>query len=68
MIELDLRTLRREAEADGAGLSVRLRELAAERRPFGYRRLGILLRREGVAMNKKKLYRLYCEEGLSVRR
>jgi putative transposase len=68
MIELDLRALRREAEADGAGLSVRLRELAAERRPFGYRRLGILLRREGVAMNKKKLYRLYCEEGLSVRR
>ena len=60
--------MRREAAADGAGLRVRLRELAAERRRFGYRRLGILLRREGVAMNKKKLYRLYCEEGLSVRR
>jgi len=42
--------------------------LAAERRRFGYRRLGILLEREGVSMNKKKLFRLYREEGLAVRR
>lgn len=47
---------------------VRLRELAAERRRFGYRRLQILLDREGVAMNHKKLFRLYREEGLSVRK
>ena len=46
----------------------RLRELAAERRRFGYRRLGILLEREGVRLNHKKLYRLYREEGLAVRR
>ncbi len=46
----------------------RLRSLAAERRRFGYRRLGVLLEREGVRMNKKKLYRLYREEGLAVRR
>ncbi len=46
----------------------RLRALAAERRRFGYRRLGILLEREGVSMNKKKLFRLYREEGLAVRR
>ena len=46
----------------------RLRSLAAERRRFGYRRLGILLEREGVSMNKKRLFRLYREEGLAVRR
>jgi len=46
----------------------RLRSLAAERRRFGYRRLGILLEREGVSMNKKRLFPLYQEEGLAVRR
>jgi putative transposase len=45
-----------------------LRALAFERRRFGYRRLGILLEREGMIMNRKKLYRLYREEGLAVRR
>jgi putative transposase len=47
---------------------LRLRELAAERRRFGYRRLQILLDREGIVMNHKKLFRLYREEGLSVRK
>jgi putative transposase len=46
----------------------RLRELAAERRRFGYRRLGWLLAREGHVMNRKKLYRMYREEKLMVRR
>ena len=46
----------------------RLRELAAERRRFGYRRLHILLKREGWDVNWKKLYRLYREEGLTVRK
>ena len=46
----------------------RLRELAAQRRRFGWRRLKILLDREGVRMNHKKLRRLYREEGLSVKR
>ncbi len=49
-------------------LRQRLRELAAERRRFGYRRLGWLLAREGRRMNHKKLYRLYREEKLMVRR
>ena len=49
-------------------LRVRLRELANERRRFGYRRLGILLGREGIEVNHKKLFRLYREEGLAVRR
>jgi putative transposase len=46
----------------------RLRELAAERPRFGYRRLGWMLAREGHASNQKKLYRIYREERLLVRR
>ena len=45
-----------------------LKELAAERRRFGYRRLREMARRKGVVMNLKKVYRLYCEEGMKVRR
>lgn len=45
-----------------------MRELASERRRFGYRRLHILLKREGWEVNWKKLYRLYREEGLAVRK
>jgi transposase InsO family protein len=56
------------SRADDAGLRQRLRELAAERRRFGYRRLGYLLAREGLAPNHKKLLRIYREEGLKVRR
>ena len=46
----------------------RLRELALERRRFGYRRLHILLRREGIEVNHKKLFRLCREERLKVRK
>jgi hypothetical protein len=42
--------------------------LAAQGRRFGYRRLHILMIREGICMNHKKLRRLYREEGLQVRR
>jgi putative transposase len=54
--------------ADDAALREALRALAAERRRFGYRRLHILLRREGFPVNRKKTQRLYREEGLAVRR
>src|SRR5215469_10168247 len=53
---------------DDGPLRSRLREIAAQRRRFGYRRLHILLRREGIALNHKKLFRLYREERLTVRR
>jgi len=53
---------------DDGALRGRLRELAAVRRRFGYRRLHILLRREGMMVNHKKLRRLYREERLQVRR
>lgn len=45
-----------------------LRALAAERRRFGYRRLREMAKRKGRHMNLKKVYRLYREEGLAVRR
>ena len=56
------------ARAEDGELRGRLRELAAERRRFGYRRLLILLRREGMVLNHKRLFRLYREERLTVRK
>jgi len=53
--------------ADDAVLRVRLKELAAARRRFGYRRLHVLIKREGMRVNLKKLRRLYSEERLQVR-
>jgi putative transposase len=53
---------------DDAELRQRLRALAHERRRFGYRRLHVLLRREGFIVNHKRLFRLYREERLVVRR
>lgn len=44
-------------------MRARLKELALERRRFGYRRLHILLRREGIELNHKKLCRLYRGNG-----
>ena len=58
----------RHRRADDSALRERLRSLAAERRRFGYRRLHILLHREGTSVNHKKLRRIYAEERLQVRR
>lgn len=49
-------------------LRIRLRDLAAARVNYGYRRLHILLAREGWLINHKRVYRLYTEEGLTMRR
>jgi putative transposase len=69
LIGIDHSVLRyRSRRPDDGPLRQRLRELAAQRRRFGYRRLGWLLVREGHSMNHKKLYRLYREEKLMVRR
>lgn len=54
--------------AEWPALRERLHALAAERRRFGYRRLYVLLRREGYRVNLKRVYRLYRDEGLAVRR
>jgi len=58
----------RSCREDDGDLRSRLRELAQQRRRFGYRRLHILLRRDGITINRKKTQRLYREEGLTVRR
>ena len=69
VIEADRTSVRyRSRRGDDGPLRERLRALALERRRFGYRRLHILLCREGLAVNRKKVQRLYREEGLSVRR
>jgi putative transposase len=58
----------RSRRPDDGYLRQRLRELAMVRRRFGYRRLHLLLTREGLYMNHKKLRRLYAAERLQVRR
>lgn len=69
VIKADRTSMRyRTRRPDDASLRSRLRALAQERRRFGYRRLFILLRREGEASGQNRIYRLYREEGLSVRR
>lgn len=61
-------TLRYRATRDRQdALRQRLRELAAVRVRFGYRRLTVLLKREGWRVNAKRIYRLYTLEGLEVR-
>ena len=58
----------RSRRPDDAALRERMRALAHERRRFGYRRLHVLLKREGHVVNHKKLFRLYREERLMVRK
>lgn len=58
----------RSRRSDDGALRARLRSLAALRRRFGYRRLHILLKREGVHVNHKKLFRIYRDERLTVRK
>lgn len=59
---------RRSVRPDDHVVRGRPRELAAQRRRFGYRRLLILIRREGTLFNHTKLRRLWAEERLQVRR
>ena len=53
---------------DDGALRTRMKEIAHDRRRFGYRRLHVLLKAEGLVVNRKKTERLYREEGLKVRR
>jgi putative transposase len=62
------RTMRyRSRKPDQSPLRQRIKELAAVRVRYGYRRIHVLLRREGWPVNVKRVYRLYREEGLSLR-
>jgi putative transposase len=53
---------------DDSAVRQKLKALAAERPRFGYRRLGVLLERDGVLINHKRLHRIYRDEGLVLRR
>jgi len=62
-------TIRYKSTADPqTALRMRLRDLAGARVGYGYRRLHILIEREGWRVNHKRIYRLYREEGLAMRR
>jgi putative transposase len=68
LIPVRIQTLRYRLTRDPQdALRQRLRELAAVRVRFGYRRLTVLLKREGWRVNAKRVYRLYGLEGLAVR-
>ncbi|WP_394100539.1 IS3 family transposase [Xanthobacter wiegelii] len=58
----------RSIRPEDAGLREAMKAMAGERRRFGYRRIHVMLRRQGIVMNHKKLRRLYREEKLQVRR
>ena len=68
LVGVDPKTVRRERPPDHADIRKKMHEIAGKRRRFGYRRIGIMFEREGFMTSQKKLYRLYKEEGLSVRR
>lgn len=62
-------THRYKSVADGQDvLRMRLKDLAGVRIGFGYRRLHVMLEREGWQINHKRVYRLYREEGLGLRK
>lgn len=68
LVGVDPKTLRRPRPPDNPDIRRAMKKVANDRRRFGYRRVGVMLERKGMVMNHKKLYRIYCEEGLSVQR
>jgi len=58
----------RSRRPDSGSLRARIEEIAAIKRRYGYRRVYLRLRREGWEVNRKRVYRLYREAGLAVRR
>ena len=58
----------RSRRADSGRLRARIEEIAAVKRRYGYRRVYLRLRREGWQVNRKRVYRLYRDAGLAVRR
>ena len=62
---LDRSTIRCESKRpDDTDLRDQVKQIASERRRFGYRRIHVLLEREGIQVNLKKLRRIYSEEKL----
>lgn len=68
-LKVDRSTVRyASSRPDDSALREAMKAVAAQRRRFGYRRIHVMLARQGIVMNQKKLRRLYREEGLQVRR
>ena len=68
LVGVDPKTVRRERPPDNPEIREAMKAIAARRRRFGYRRIGVMPERKGMTMNHKKLYRLYTEEKPGVRR
>ena len=69
VLNIDRSTVRYQSvRADDTDLREAMKKVAAERRRFGYRRIHVMLERQGICMNQKKLRRLYREEKLQVRK
>ncbi len=68
LVGVDPKTVRRDRPPDNREVREEMKAIASKRRRFGYRRIGVLLERKGMIMNHKKLYRIYTEEKLGVRR
>ena len=68
LVGVDPKTVRRDLPPDNPEVCQEMKAIANKRQRFGYRRIGVLLERKGMIMNHKKLYRLYTEEKLGVRR
>jgi putative transposase len=68
VLNLQRSSYRYQSVADEqAALRIRIRDLAAARVSYGYRRIHVLLQREGWRVNHKRVYRLYRQEGLLMR-
>src|SRR5579864_9221521 len=68
LLTMPVSSYRYQAKRSDEGLRVRLVELAREKPRFGYRRLHVLLQRNGETVNHKRVHRVYREAGLSIRR
>ena len=62
LVGVDAKTVRRARPPDNREIRQEMKAVAAKRRRFGYRRIGVMLERKGMIMNHKKLCRLYTEE------
>lgn len=69
VLSVDRSSMRyRSIRSDDASIREAMKKVASERRRFGYRRIHVMLGRQGIIMNLKKLRRLYREEKLTVRK
>jgi len=66
-VEIGRSTYYYRSVRDDRAIRQRIHEIAETRVRYGYKRIHVLLRREGWHVNHKKVYRIYCENGLNLR-